>query len=379
MGSIWKYAYCLIFMLLCSCSNGIVNGEKAKYEFSFADAVEVVKADIFKDKVFSESHFEEISEDVQFSGINKILVLPDRNELLTLDALGHIDCISYDGQKGSVNINKGRARNEYVSAADIAVNTSSIIILENNKLKLFPLRDNFGSIASVDLAVRDPVDAVAPCGEEHFYVFSAFSSRHRGNERQKDSLLFIVEQNGSLVRSFSRRKDCTFSLFNISQSKPGKYHLRPQDNNFVFFSLDEDGLVADYKLDFGEKAIPERFFFEEADGDIFKYLTSDYFKLPMECHEAGDYAAFRVAGPNASEVSLIFNSKNGKGLYWINKGSEVDLRILGSTGESFICIVSIPERSDSLGPFAEYVMNEAERQQLDKSKDYLLFLTPSFL
>lgn len=317
-----------------------------------------------------------IDDAVLFSDIAKMLVLPD-GRFAILDSGGAINLFDCDGAPVP-GLRKGRAANEYVSAMDMAWNGRELLVLEPNRVKFFDL-----SALSLDksftLSLERAFDAIAPCGESGYYLFSSFAEHHEDNKRKKDDLLFEFDSKGQMVNSYVRREDCTFSLFNISQSKDNVYYLRPQNTANVFYRLDPSGLKEQYKLDFGTKGIPARYYFDSAHEDLRDYMLSDYYKLPMECHETDGYVYFRFAGDQAAECNAVFKIETGQGIVWQNKNG-VDCRILASDKDSFFFLVAggTVESMRGCGPLADLLYASYAAGEMDPNAQYLIKLSFSF-
>lgn len=83
---------------------------------------------------------------------------------------------------------------------------------------------------------------------------------------------------------------------------------------------------------------------------------SPYYKLPMELHETSSHLFFRVAGPGAEEVSVLYDKESMKGIRWKNGNDDIQMQILGSDGEWFYAVM--PEEgvdNAGSGPFYGYV------------------------
>ena len=240
------------------------------------------------------------------------------------------------------------------------------MILDGSKVKCFDLSDPSG-VRSIDIPVSVPCDALAPDGDGGVYLFSAFSLDPAENRSDADSLLYRVSAEGDLVGSYLRRTDCTLSLNNISQSSCGEYMLRPQDGNHIFYRLTADGIVPVYRVDFGDENIPYRYYFDVAGEDLMSYITSPYYKMPMELHETASHLFFRVAGPEAREVSVVYDSGSSTGIMWENAPSDMQMQILGSDGKWFYAIMPETGGADDgmHGPLYGYVQKALSEKEPD--------------
>ena len=300
-----------------------------------------------------------------FSTVVKML-LDDSGNIFLLDDQGRIVALKPDGTFLRAVARQGRANNEYISVSDIAVAGPEFMILDGSKVKCFDLSDPSG-VRSIDIPVSVPCDALAPDGDGGVYLFSAFSLDPAENRSDADSLLYRVSAEGDLVGSYLRRTDCTLSLNNISQSSCGEYMLRPQDGNHIFYRLTADGIVPAYRVDFGDENIPYRYYFDVAGEDLMSYIMSPYYKMPMELHETASHLFFRVAGPEAREVSVVYDSGSSTGIMWENAPSDMQMQILGSDGKWFYAIMPETGGADDgmYGPLYGYVQKALSEKEPD--------------
>lgn len=300
-----------------------------------------------------------------FSTVVKML-LDDSGNIFLLDDQGRIVALKPDGTFLRTVARQGRANNEYISVSDIAVAGPEFMILDGSKVKCFDLSDLSG-VRSIDIPVSVPCDALAPDGDGGVYLFSAFSLDPAENRSDADSLLYRVSAEGDLVGSYLRRTDCTLSLNNISQSSCGEYMLRPQDGNHIFYRLTADGIVPAYRVDFGDENIPYRYYFDVAGEDLMSYIMSPYYKMPMELHETASHLFFRVAGPEAREVSVVYDSGSSTGIMWENAPSDMQMQILGSDGKWFYAIMPETGGADDgmHGPLYGYVQKALSEKEPD--------------
>ena len=300
-----------------------------------------------------------------FSTVVKML-LDDSGNIFLLDDQGRIVALKSDGTFLRAVARQGRANNEYISVSDIAVAGPEFMILDGSKVKCFDLSDPSG-VRSIDIPVSVPCDALAPDRDGGVYLFSAFSLDPAENRSDADSLLYRVSAEGDLVGSYLRRTDCTLSLNNISQSSCGEYMLRPQDGNHIFYRLTADGIVPAYRVDFGDENIPYRYYFDVAGEDLMSYIMSPYYKMPMELHETASHLFFRVAGPEAREVSVVYDSGSSTGIMWENAPSDMQMQILGSDGKWFYAIMPETGGADDgmHGPLYGYVQKALSEKEPD--------------
>lgn len=152
-------------------------------------------------------------------------------------------------------------------------------------------------------------------------------------------MLYRLSPDGEVADRYIPRDDCTLSLNNISQSSCGEYMLRPQNGNHIFYRLTADGIVPAYRVDFGSENIPHRYYFDVAGEDLMSYIMSPYYKMPMELHETASHLFFRVAGPEAREVAVVYDRKSHVGIMWENAPGDMQMQILASDGKWFYAVM----------------------------------------
>lgn len=321
------------------------------------------------DNVVDAVNFTKIADDERTytSVVTKILLDRDKN-MHMLDDNGNLVAIKPDGTFLTTIARRGRAGNEYLNISDIAISDKEFMILDGSKVKCFDLSD-LSQIRIINIPVKVPCDALAPDGADGVYLFSAFPKDYADTRVDNDFLLYRISPNGELVDQYIRREDNTVSLNNISQISIGEYSLRPQSSSHVFYRLTKDGIVPGYKIDFEEKNIPHRYFFDSADEDLGTYIMSPYYKLPMEMHETASHVFFRIAGPQASEISIVYDKRSGKGIRWKNEPYDMQMQILASDGEWFYAIMpELAESDEQHGPFFRYVYNALQKQEMSADK-----------
>lgn len=309
-----------------------------------------------------------------FSTVVKML-LDDSGNIFLLDDQGRIEALAADG--GTITeIAHEVCDNEgchFIS--DIALSNSELLILEGNEIIRFELAD-LSHVRREKFPVDLPCDALAPDGNGGIYLFSAFPKTlpelPQGNSVTKvqagdEFMLYHISPEGEVTDKYIPRTDCTLSLNNISQSSCGEYMLRPQDGNHIFYRLTADGIVPAYRVDFGDENIPYRYYFDVAGEDLMSYIMSPYYKMPMELHETASHLFFRVAGPEAREVSVVYDSGSSKGIMWENAPSDMQMQILGSDGEWFYAIMPETGGADDgmHGPLYGYVQKALSEKEPD--------------
>lgn len=309
-----------------------------------------------------------------FSAVVKML-LDDSGNIYLLDDQGRIVALAADG--GSLTeVAQEVCDNEgchFIS--DMALSDSELLILEGNEIIRFELAD-LSHVRREKVPVDLPCDALAPDGKGGIYLFSAFPKTlpelPQGNNVTKvlagdEFMLYRISADGVVAEQYIPRTDCTLSLNNISQSSCGEYVLRPQDGNHIFYRLTADGIVPAYRVDFGDENIPLRYYFDVAGEDLMAYIMSPYYKMPMELHETASHLFFRVAGPEAREVSVVYDRESSTGVMWENTPSDMQMQILGSDGEWFYAIMpaSGGAEGEAHGPLYGYVQKALSEKEPD--------------
>lgn len=358
----------LVVIILLLSITGCVNKQQAKIPvYSISEAEEASDiSDYIKEIVFIP-----INDSLPFGVVSKAL-LTQRGDLLLLDATGQVLLFEENCSKVRQPVMKGRASNEYVSASDIAIRGDTLIILDNQTIHYFPVY-NRGKHKSFILDLKSPGDAIAPFGKSGVYVFSSFAPKFHDNRKTGDPLLFAIDDTGRIVEEFIDREDCTFSLFNITQSSGNKYFLRPQNNENIFYCLGEDGIYPSLKIDFGQKNIPARFFYNKASEDISVYMSSDYYKIPLDLYQTENHVYFRCAGRGGDDVSFVFDRNTHKGFRWTTSPNDGDIRFLASDDSSFFMIFNcMVDNEKNHGPMFKAISSFAEQLHIESSKTYLL-------
>ena len=309
-----------------------------------------------------------------FSAVVKML-LDDSGNIFLLDDQGRIVALAADG--GSLTeVAQEVCDNEgchFIS--DMALSDSELLILEGNEIIRFELAD-LSHVRREKVPVDLPCDALAPDGKGGIYLFSAFPKTlpelPQGNNVTKvlagdEFMLYRISADGVVAEQYIPRTDCTLSLNNISQSSCSEYVLRPQDGNHIFYRLTADGIVPAYRVDFGDENIPYRYYFDVAGEDLMSYIMSPYYKMPMELHETASHLFFRVAGPEAREVSVVSDSGSSPGIMWENAPGDMQMQILGSDGKWFYAIMPETGGADDgmHGPLYGYVQKALSEKEPD--------------
>lgn len=344
-------------LLLISCTN-------QKTQSSTSPVEEAVVPPFTEDisDYLSVTDIKPIDDSLLFSSIAK-MVSDEQGNHYIMDSRGKVSSISSDGGPGPLSLTRGRASNEYVSALDIGYIEGKICILEDSRIKVFEVA-NTQNCSVVELnEIKDPVDAMSPAPGDMFFLFSAFSSSAKEDEKGLGNTLRLINSKGQIITESVPREDCTFSMNNISQSRDNTYYLRPQNSESIFYRLETEGVVPAFRIDFGETRMPARYFYNTAGKDIGAYMMSDYNKLPMDLHDTKGYVYCRFCGPQASECSFVYSRETKKCIAWKNKNQDSDYRVVGSDSDSFIII---PSNVDgNYGPLGKIIQPLLKEKCLD--------------
>lgn len=303
-------------------------------------------------------------ERAQFTAVIKML-LDDSGNAFLLDDQGRVVALSADG-RCLTEITQEVCDSEgccYIS--DIALSDNVLAVLAGSEIIRFG-GEGFSLVRRDNVPIDLPCDALAPDGKGGMYLFSAFPKTlpelPQGSNVTKELagdefMLYRISAGGVVAERYIPRTDCTLSLNNISQSSCGEYVLRPQDGNHVFYRLTADGIIPAYRVDFGDENIPFRYYFDAAGEDLMAYIMSPYYKMPMELHETSSHLFFRVAGPEAREVSVVYDRRSLGGIMWENTPSDMQMQILASDGECFYAVMPETGGADDEphGPLYSYV------------------------
>ena len=341
--------YVLGILLVSSCAGNSSNSESKVKEVA---SVQSLSTDI--SEYVSVVDVKPIDDSIVFANVSK-MVADESGNYYILDSRGTIVSITADGKVGPLSITRGRASNEYASASDICYQDGTFYILENSRIKAFDIKDTHNNKITDRKGIPDPVDAISCIPGGGFYLFSAFSKSARADRKGFDNMLRMIDGDGKVVSEALPREDCTFSMNNISQSRDNTYFLRPQSSESIFYRLGKDGAEPAFKVDFGEKTMPARYYFDVCDEDMGAYMLSEYYKLPMDLHDTKHFVYNRFCGDQASECSLVYSRKTKKCIAWKNTNEDSGFRILGSDNDSFILISTNTE--GQYGPLGRAVYN----------------------
>lgn len=360
-------------LLLFSCSSNSSTSEEAEHTLHpLIETEEITDLSTFIDTI----EFIQLKDDERLlvSDISKALIDNNKNIHL-LDFQGRIVSIKPDGSYFGSIAQRGRAVNEYLGVTDIALTDNELVVLESPTVKFFNINDS-GLTRKIDIKSDIPFDAVSPYGNGGVYVFSAFPPDFSDASKNKGYLLSIVNSEGEIISQEIKREDCTFSIGNISQSYKNIYYLRPQNNRHIFYRLSDKGIIPEYCIDFGEKTIPNRYYYNSAEEDISKYMFADYYKLPMDLHVTQKHLFFHASGPSAEDICFIYNIKSQKGIRWKNIGIDAAMPIFGSDEEYFYTLVQEFENYDveQHGVLSNYIIQYLQKNNMPATATYIIKL-----
>lgn len=347
----YTQALTLLLMLLCLSGCRCYNSDVETYcpiLHPLTDTDEIYDIS----KYIREIYFEKMPDNILFSDINKLLI-NSRGDLILHDMKGQMLFYALNSDSLSIIANRGRAKNEYVASYDIAVRDGELLLLDDQCVRSFDLYSRGRD--AVITPINKPYDAIAPCGKDNLYLFSGYSMNPRDNKKTNESLLYLLSDKGRMLNEYIQREDCTFTISNISQSCGNRYYLRPQNSTHIFYELTENSVRPAFRLDFGSKNIPKRYFYYDAGEDIGKYMNAPYYKLPMDMHHTSTHMYFHCCGPGATDVNFIYDYK-GNGIRWQNGMSDSNLKILASDDKYFYMVYNNSGiNKTGKGPLATYL------------------------
>jgi len=304
-----------------------------------------------------EVSFKRMPENVLMSDVMKLLV-HENGDVIIQDMASQLLLLKESADSLEVIANRGRASNEYLVPRDIALSGENLLLLDDTEIRSFGLYEKL-SCKSFDVPVNVPCDAIAPCSGDGVYLFSAFPLKFKDSRKENDYLLYSADLDEKKVRKFIRREDCTFTIGNISQSSGNRYYLRPQNSRHIFYELTESGPVPSYKIDFGKKNIPDRYYYSTAGEDVGRYMVAAYYKLPMGLCRTDTHLYFHCCGPDASDVNYIYDEETGRGINWISGPMDHTARILAATEEEFLVLYQNLEGGlPEVGALANFIRKE---------------------
>lgn len=275
------------------------------------------------------------------------MLIDGRANAFMMDDRNRVVAVSADGSRLTVIAQEECDGEGCRIISDMALCGNELLVLVGHEILRFD-GDDFSLVRRDNVPIDLPCDALAPDGDGGMYLFSAFPKNlpelpQGGNVTKVQSgdefMLYRLSPDGEVADRYIPRDDCTLSLNNISQSSCGEYMLRPQNGNHIFYRLTADGIVPAYRVDFGSENIPHRYYFDVAGEDLMSYIMSPYYKMPMELHETASHLFFRVAGPEAREVAVVYDRKSHVGIMWENAPGDMQMQILASDGKWFYAVM----------------------------------------
>lgn len=292
--------------------------------------------------------FVRIADDAQVhpATVTKMLI-DGRANAFMMDDRNRVVAVSADGSRLTVIAQEECDGEGCRIISDMALCGNELLVLVGHEIMRFD-GDDFSLVRRDNVPIDLPCDALAPDGEGGMYLFSAFPKNlpelpQGGNVTKVQSgdefMLYRLSSDGEVADRYIPRDDCTLSLNNISQSSCGEYMLRPQNGNHIFYRLTADGIAPVYRVDFGSENIPHRYYSDVAGEDLMSYIMSPYYKMPMELHETASHLFFRVAGPEAREVAVVYDRRSCGGIMWENARGDMQMQILASDGKWFYAVM----------------------------------------
>lgn len=304
------------------------------------------------------------------------MILTSKGDMIILDSQGKI--FHYDVASGSIRtiLNKGRSKNEYLNISDIAITDNDILILlDDNVIKNVDINNN-QVISTVNIPYNIVPDAISPCNDS-YYLFSAFPMNPSNARKQKDYLLYKLSSNN--IEQYVRREDCTFSLFNISQSAGNDYYLRPQNNRGVFYKLDVDGIKPQLQVNFDRLTIPSRYYYDVANENITQYMISQYYKLPMNLLVTDESIYFHCCGPDAMDLNYFYSRSLLRGVCWESTKYDHIMRFLTCDESCFYASFSNfdEDSMNSYGAMVKFIKSHLDNCGYKKDGLYIVKIKPS--
>lgn len=100
---------------------------------------------------------------------------------------------------------------------------------------------------------------------------------------------------------------------------------------------------------------------------------SPYYKIPMELHETSSHIVFRVAGPSAREITILYDKESLHGIMWKNDPNDMSLQILAADDEWFYTIMTtVPDDMESHGPLFRHLLETLKRDGCNASSAHIV-------
>lgn len=346
----------LIFLPQCGSKNQpSKTANRVFYPFEDTETVSELDSYILSAEVILPA----LEQDILMARVEKMLI-GNNGKLYIYDAEAGPIILNRDGVFEKKIANRGRGPMEYLNVEDIALGANEeelMLLTSTNKILCYGLNDS--TFRVIDAKINFPADAIAPAKNDGAYLYGAYPL-DKSDLSKQDPLLVEVNKSGQIINEFVERKDITFTLYNITQTHNNQYLLRPQDSEHIVYQLAKDSIKPKYQIDFGEKNIPARYYYNEAQENLPEYLQSPYFKFPHYIQETDEILFFKAGGPRY-EHSFVYSLKGGKGIHWPDgedDGSIIKIRASDDTFLYAIVPQEVVETSlNNHGPLHKYIVN----------------------
>lgn len=315
----------------------------------------------------------EMNDEALFSNVKKAII-GKHGEFYILDIENNLITFDKNGKNCKRLAKRGMANNEYVNLEDIALSTNGkhLLLLESsNRLIKFPVTNSDSNIERIVLDLIYPIDAIAP-KNNGIYCFAAYPSAI--NEYKESYYqLYNINEAGKIQECYLPCNDFTTTIANVTQSRNNTYLLRPQNSEHIVYRLDKDTLTVAYKIDFEDENIPHRYYYDVANKDMMKYLSSSYFKVPLYFYETNDILYFSANGRNAQH-SYIYSLNKKKGINWIENDIDIDNLQIIASDNTFIYAIIYPmitedDSSENHGVLYNYIRDYIKEHNLNITSD----------
>ncbi len=275
----------------------------------------------------------EITEQSLIQHILKMLVLPNGN--LLISSQGKILLFNPEGQFLFQIGRTGRGPEEYTSLEDFCLSQEGkeLWILSGEKIVMYNTENGkfLRSVTPNKPAHCPYFNGIASGSDRSIFLYSCNMNAEVPFGEEYPCLIYY-NKNGKLLQGFLPQKDYGISMALITQSYDNRYILRPQDNNNICYYLSDSLPIAQIRIDFGKKTIPNRY-----SPDLQTYLRADYYKMPIYFHDTREHLFFTFCGPEAREYYCLHSFGQNKNISWQRQGKDTEalFQIVSSDAEFF--------------------------------------------
>ena len=306
-------------------------------------------------------------QNILLSDVQKMLI-GDSSSIFIYDYESNLVSLDKNGKLKSI-ASKGKGVKEHQRIDDIALSTnrSELMVLSGNRILCYGVSEDIYRRIDLD-KVKLPVDAIAPSSDLGVFVYGAYPldpSRHK----KADPLVNQLTEDGVVINEFVKRSDFTISLFNVTQTRNNEYLLRPQGGNHLVYRFSKDTCSVAYQIDFDDKNIPERYYYEKANEDISKLMTSSYYKFPAYFHETNDILYFK-ASDSKVEHSFVYSLKSHRGIRWPDDVTgNSKLKVLACDSD-YLYLIVYPDLfvsenlNQDVGILQQFIINTVKHQNI---------------